>query len=1156
MGKEYLEKAADLIADGGDLNEARRLIIQYIKTKADDAEAWALMAQVTDDPVKKKDCLERSLSFAADDYTRQWAQDELAALEAPARAKPEEPVEAADEFFTRPVEVEEETAYADGQVPDILSALGYPPPDTEPAQPDAEFSSADLEATFDTVPAFGSDEGDLAATPSRGGTTPLDMDTMPAGGSVTSPLDMGDDDMGALSMITAPLSLNDEETVAAKEEVLEWLTQKEPEEPVVEVAALELPDFLSEREQRQKEEDEELLDLFGLDDEDEQVDEEDLFASLGISGDAPGGEDLLGEFASEESMTMDDVDDLFRQVDDLIDKNPTPPSGLDDTGVFALDPPARAKEPTLEPAASVVNVAESLRQAVKLGKEGKKAEAGKIVSQVLEIDAENPDAWAIMSQLVDDPELEAQCLRNVIDLSDQPRVREWAALRLEKVGQKKGKKGKAAVRKAKQRRKGRISFLGWILLLLVFLALLIGGMALFAPEFLPFELPWLTGEVEEQVAEAPAPTMTATTPAPTATAAPTTTPAPTPTPKPEFGAGVTMLLEEGGYALASAPDGAAIAAAGEAVLLYRDGVISRLSEESVRSVAFSADGLALAAGTQAGDVLLFDVEAKSLSQTLAVGETPLSLAFEPDGTRLLVGTDHGSIVVFDGATGEKLYTIAPEASAIRSLAWAPSGAYFAAGVGTGGLEGRVILFDEATGAQIKALPLESEVTSVDINVSGSLLAFATQNGRLGLWEVLKEGQNPATITLVEPAEISDALLESFPEGWDFMVDDVSFAPDGTLAVGTSDGMVALWDTAAFAEIRRLDTQASIVNSTAWADGSEVLYTLTDSTFIRWVLAEVTDEPAAVSVPDAIVADTLAITEKTAMEAANDPIVSVAYNAAGDQIVVADADNALFFYDVAEDAINLNRLANGPITGASITTLNMASDMEVSVQGGVVTLWNEDETLATFTSDFPILAFGVSSDGDMLAGGGLNRIAIWNTEDGSGVTGAEWESFGEFTTISWLPESNIVAAGTATGIVAMFDIEVPDPTILPEVPVGAPYSVDALAFANPLSLVVAISDSAGRGYLAFYSVLTESYTTIYRISDSPVAALALTPDGALLATGTMDGEITFWDTALAAGIGRVNAPRDGDLSTLSFSPDGSTLIAGYQSSDLAIWSLVE
>jgi hypothetical protein len=59
--------------------------------------------------------------------------------------------------------------------------------------------------------------------------------------------------------------------------------------------------------------------------------------------------------------------------------------------------------------------------------------------------------------------------------------------------------------------------------------------------------------------------------------------------------------------------------------------------------------------------------------------------------------------------------------------------------------------------------------------------------------------------------------------------------------------------------------------------------------------------------------------------------------------------------------------------------------------------------------------------------------------------------------------------------------------------------------------------------------------------SSVLALAFAPDGKLLASGDLSGEVRFWDTKTWKEVGRLAAHKD-SIDSLSFSPDGKRLMA--------------
>src|SRR5690242_15105093 len=74
----------------------------------------------------------------------------------------------------------------------------------------------------------------------------------------------------------------------------------------------------------------------------------------------------------------------------------------------------------------------------------------------------------------------------------------------------------------------------------------------------------------------------------------------------------------------------------------RDGTPTQLASVSVPSVpnslAWSADGTYLTAGTRGGDVVIVDVAKASVTTTLRVAGSVQGLAFSPDGKWLAVAT--------------------------------------------------------------------------------------------------------------------------------------------------------------------------------------------------------------------------------------------------------------------------------------------------------------------------------------------------------------------------------------------------------------------------------------------------------------------------------------------------------------------------------------
>lgn len=72
---------------------------------------------------------------------------------------------------------------------------------------------------------------------------------------------------------------------------------------------------------------------------------------------------------------------------------------------------------------------------------------------------------------------------------------------------------------------------------------------------------------------------------------------------------------------------------------------------------------------------------------------------------------------------------------------------------------------------------------------------------------------------------------------------------------------------------------------------------------------------------------------------------------------------------------------------------------------------------------------------------------------------------------------------------------------------------------------------------------------------PVAGIAASKDGKLLATGSADSSIIIWDASTYQVIRRI-AGHKGQVTTLDFSPDGKTLISGSTDKSLRLWNVID
>jgi len=275
------------------------------------------------------------------------------------------------------------------------------------------------------------------------------------------------------------------------------------------------------------------------------------------------------------------------------------------------------------------------------------------------------------------------------------------------------------------------------------------------------------------------------------------------------------------------------------------------------SLAFSPDGLRLAAMLDDGSLWVWDVASARLLERFGVGrsswKTSLSwsadgarlltaahtnslvrlwslaegssgealrghasyvypLAYSPDGTRIVSGGWDDALRIWSSATGELLATLDSDSGRVQTLALSPDGLRIVGGTGGGAL----IAWDSRTGAELARVRGAATWMCVAFAPDGATLAAANE-------------AEPGRVRLLDPVTLATRDFLEEPEAQRWPLSALAFEPSGAFLVAGSRRLVR-WDLAA-GVVRAELAGLPIVRALAFAPGGEQLAVAGDGSLL-------------------------------------------------------------------------------------------------------------------------------------------------------------------------------------------------------------------------------------------------------------------------------------------------------------------------------------
>ena len=312
-------------------------------------------------------------------------------------------------------------------------------------------------------------------------------------------------------------------------------------------------------------------------------------------------------------------------------------------------------------------------------------------------------------------------------------------------------------------------------------------------------------------------------------------------------------------------------------------------------------------------------------------------------------------------------------------------------VGAGGFS----LFDTSTqGNLIATLYEPSGPLSVSFSPDGTTLASGSWDGVIRLWDVAM-GINIATL-----------------EGHTDRVLSVSFSPDSKiLASGSRDDTVKLYDVATQTTIATLEEHTADVNSVSFSPDGTML---ASGGGISW----------RGDLPSLLLWDISTGQNIATLEGHTASVNSVAFSPDGSRLASGSRDGTVKLWDVATRQNTVTLKHRG--SNAFVNSVAFSPDGTMLASGawdGVIQLWDmaTRDNIANLIAAGYVNSVAFSPDGATLASGsGSNAIEFWDV-----VTMSKFATLvghtDEVLSVSFSPDDKILASGSYDGTILLWDM---------------------------------------------------------------------------------------------------------------------------------------
>ena len=383
---------------------------------------------------------------------------------------------------------------------------------------------------------------------------------------------------------------------------------------------------------------------------------------------------------------------------------------------------------------------------------------------------------------------------------------------------------------------------------------------------------------------------------------------------------------------------------------------------------------------------------------------------------------------------------------------------------------------------------------------------------------------------------SNPRLEQFLSGNTGPVVSAVFSPDGkTLASGTYDKDILLWDVKTRQPMGKLSGHSDIVRSLAFSrDGSMMASGSEDKNIILWDMK------------------TLHLIGSP-LSGHSDVITSVVFSPDGKTLASGSNDTTIILWDVK--------------TGRTIHTLSGHSkiirSVAFSLDGNTLASGSDDNTIILWDVNTgqsintlsghtgPILSIAYNPDGKTLASGSYDKnIFLWDVKTGQPLKTLSGHSK-SVRNVIFSPDGSMLTSGSEDKTIILWDLKTDQ---IRDQLRGHSDLINSLSFSPDGST---LTSGSGDTTIILWDMNPRQPISRHvngYTHAGPVLSIAFSPDGKKLASGSSDTNIMLWDVEKAQSIGQPLSGHTAPITSIAFSPDGRMLASGSYDTTIILWDV--